>query len=204
MEIFYIASQQVAGPKFGACNLIVEEDVASAFSEIGSGDSALHSYRMTGYPFILTYRSGYPVGHYNGDRSVASLVDFAQTLACSAGYYEPVGLSAGVQVESPLVMPPYDPYGRGKKNPARTSSVQFRSDQPIRGYDPNLGGPVYEGSPEARAATKRLEEAEAQRASRGGSLFPTYDVGSTAAEVERPVIAEPRGPSSAAEAERRV
>lgn len=179
IEIFLLVAQQVAGVKFAACNLIVEKDVAGAFMELGSKPGPSAQFSPRGYPFILAYRGGYPIAYYNGTRSVEDITSWVLTRAREPGYYEPKMLAASMQVEAPYVIPPYDPYGvdrTGKANPERTNSLEYSGGKPIRGYNPNLGGPVYEGSPEAAKAAETLREAEARRASQGGVLYPFSDV----------------------------
>lgn len=177
MEIFLVAAEQAAGPEFASCNLIAEKDVARAFVEIESDGHPFYWARSRGYPFILAYRKGWPTAFYNGDRSVGALVDFAQTKACESSYFERNQLAAGVQSESNLEMPPIDPYGYDpKKNPERKSSLYYRTDSPIRGYNPEFG--VFPpGSPAGERASETLRAAEASRDQRGGVLYPTADTG---------------------------
>lgn len=195
IEIFLLVVQQVAGVKFAACNLILERDVATAFMELGSKPGPSAQFSPRGYPFILAYRGGYPIAYYNGDRSVESITSWILTRARDPGYYEPRMLAASMQVEAPYVMPPYDPYGvdkTGKFNPTRMTSLDFDGGKPIRGYNPNLGGVVYEASPEAIKATEVLREAETKRASQGGVLYPISDVSKEASKkAPSPKVAQP-------------
>lgn len=188
MRIFGLAASQAPGIVFASANLMAEKEIAKAFIEIGTTSHPFHWARMKGYPFILVYRGGYPAAFYNSDRSVPAIVDWAMTTACSSSYYEREQLAAGVQAEATYQMPPFDPYGiDSRNNPLRTSSIQFRTDAPIRGYDPNL--PVtYVGSPEAAAETAQLRAAEAARQQRGGVLFPSSvpGPGGTSAPLPRP------------------
>lgn len=174
MRIFGSAAVQSPSVKFGACNILYEKEVASAFTQVGTTRGPLDWVAMRGYPFILAYQGGYPVGFYNGPREVQALLDFALTTACRSTYSERVQLAAGVQAEANYQIPPYDPYGvdpKGKANPELTRSSQFKAGDAIRGYDPNLGV-AYSGSPQAVEAARLLTEAEEERAKRGGVLFP--------------------------------
>jgi len=201
MRIFLIAARQSAGIVFGACNLISEREVARAFVDIGNGAHPFHWARLQGYPFIMVYRKGYPAAFYNGDRSVSAILNWSQTMACKDSYFERTQLAAGVQAEATYQMPPYDPYGhdpRGRDNPLLSDSSQFRTDAPIRGYDPNL--PItYESSAEATRVAERLRAAEAARAQRGGVLFPSTGITpapGTAEALPRPegTVPQPEAP----------
>lgn len=194
IEIFLLVAQQVAGVKFGACNLVAEKEVAGAFMELGSKPGPLAQFSPKGYPFILAYQDGYPKAYCNGVRSVEDITSWILTRARDPGYYEPKMLAGSMQVEAPYVMPPYDPYGvdkTGKFNPKRLTSLDYSGGKPVRGYNPNLGGPVYEGSPEAIKAAETLRQAETKRASQGGVLYPFSD-------TLAPKVAQPAGPASPA------
>jgi hypothetical protein len=134
MRIFSLVSQQAAGPMFGACNLLREKEVSLAFTNIKAmGSHPFHWASMRGYPFILTYRDGWPVAFYNGDRSVTAILDWTMTLACQANYYERFQAAGGVGTTSKLEMQgtPAYPSADGKL-PTRTESTQYKTTQPIR------------------------------------------------------------------------
>lgn len=165
VKIFAIVAQQVVGPIFGACNLFVERKVAEFFTKLRSdGSHPLHWSGIRGYPFILVYRSGWPVAFYNGDRSVQAISDFSLTLACQANYLEPIQEAGGIQVEANYEMGPDRPYQNLPSEPERirTVSSQYINSQPIRGYDPNLPVTVT-GSAQAAQEASQSGMEQAQR-----------------------------------------
>src|SRR5579872_1467632 len=105
VQIWATVAQQVAGPVFAACNLLVERGVASALTRLkADGSNPLHWASFRGFPFILVYRGGWPVAFYNGPRETQALIDYALTLACQASYYEPIQEAGGMQAEGSLSM----------------------------------------------------------------------------------------------------
>jgi hypothetical protein len=134
-KIWALVAQQVAGPRFGAINMLSERKVAEAFTRIKSdGSNPLHWASLRQYPFILVYRNRWPVAVYNGVRNVQDLIDYSLTLACQAGYYEPLQTGGGMQVDPDrnITMSKYsgfDLQGLG------VSSVNFQNS--IRNFDPN-------------------------------------------------------------------
>lgn len=136
-RIWSLVAQQTAGPVLAATNIIADPKIAQAMTEIrGMGSHPYHWAAMKGYPFILTYRSGYPVAFYNGERSVQALTDWAMSLACQANYYERYDLSAGVRIDNTneFKMPSPQQYpSNDNSNPVRTQSNQFTTATALRG-----------------------------------------------------------------------
>lgn len=187
-NIWALAAQQVAGPVFAAINMLSERKVAEAFTRLKSdGNSPLHWASLRQYPFIMVYRRGWPVAIYNGPREVQSLIDYALTLACQAGYYEILQVGGGMQAEGRIEMGPYGVYTDlpGQPPVVRTESLQFNAGQPIRGFNPNIPI-VITGSPEAAQATAivNAEEARQRAAAAGG-------VATSLTETEEAVPAPP-------------
>ncbi len=174
--IVALVSQQVVGPVFATCNLYTETEVANAFAELRMhGSHPLHWAAVKGAPFILAYRMGFPTAFYNGDLSVQALADWSISLACKADYYEHLNLSVGVQVEAP--------YQTGKPNQRYTteaaptlinargpSSMDFRTERSIRGYNPRLPLALQD-SELAKKEKKIVEDVEAGR--RTGPATPS-------------------------------
>lgn len=164
-NVWALAAQQVAGPVFAAINLLSERKVAEAFTRLKSdGSNPLHWASLRQYPFILVYRSGWPVAIYNGAREVQAIIDYALTLACQAGYYEPLQVGGSMQAEGRIEMGPYDIYTNlsGQPPRVRTESTQYNAENPIRGFNPNIPV-VITGSPEAAQATSAIQAEEARR-----------------------------------------
>jgi hypothetical protein len=138
---------------------MVAKGTAKALATIkSSGNHPLHWAGIRGYPFILTYRGGYPAAFYNGDRSVSAILDWCMTLACEANYYERYNLAGGVQAEAAFQMSPVARYpGRGNENPVRTESSQYSTSSPIRGYNSQMGI-TYQGTDAAAQETAELRD----------------------------------------------
>lgn len=141
-DIWALAAQQIAGPIFAAINMLSERRVAEAFTRLKSdGSHPLHWASLRQYPFIMVYRGRWPVAVYNGPREVQAIIDYALTLACEAGYYEIIQLGGSMQSDSRAEMGPYDVYTNipGQPDKIRKESLQYTADNPIRGFNPNIG-----------------------------------------------------------------
>lgn len=194
-NIWAVVAQQTAGPVFAAVNMLSERKVAEAFTRLKSdGSNPLHWAALRQYPYILVYRKKWPVAVYNGPREVQALIDYSLTLACEAGYYEPMQYGGSMQSESRIEMGPYDPYINIPNSPPRIrkDSLEYNAEQPIRGFNPNIPI-VITGSTGARTATGeiRSEEIRQQQAEQqgvAGSLTETAE----AAPTINPIIGEPK------------
>lgn len=175
-EIWSIAAQQIAGPIFAACNLLVERKVAEAFTKLNTENTALHWAALKSLPFILVYQNGWPVAFYNGERAVQPIIDYALTLACNGGYREEIQIAGGITVKEDYEMGGYYQY-----SPARSTSSQYTTTAPIRRFNENIPV-VLVGSP-----------AEQQLASSTSPLPspPTFPPGSV---PEGEVVATPVSP----------
>jgi len=161
-DIWAIVAQQTAGPVFAAINMLSERRVAEAFTRVKSdGSNPLHWAALRQYPYILVYRKHWPVAVYNGPREVQALIDYALTLACEAGYYEPMQIGGSMQGEARIEMGPYEPYTNIPNTPPRVrkDSLEYNAEQPIRGFNPNIPI-VITGSSEARTATGEIRSEE--------------------------------------------
>ena len=117
-NILALVAQQVAGPI-----LSTEHKVAEAFIRLKSdGSHPLHWTSLRQYPFIMTYRKGWPVAIYNGPRKVQALIDYALTLACEAGYYEIVQAEDTNILDNPFIV--------------RRELLQYTNETPIRKFNP--------------------------------------------------------------------
>jgi hypothetical protein len=164
-NIWALAAQQTAGPVFAAINMLQHKKVANAFTRLASdGSNPLHWASLRQYPFILVYRKRWPVAVYNGAREVGAIVDYAMTLACKAGYYEILQVGGSMQSESRIEMGPYQPYTNipGQKPTERTESIQYTSEEPIRGFNPTIPVEVT-GSAQAQQATGEIRAEEQQQ-----------------------------------------
>ncbi len=142
-NIWGLAAQQTAGPIFAAVNMLNERKVAEAFTKLKSdGNNTLQWAALRQYPFILVYRNGNPVAIYNGEREVQAIIDFALTLACKAGYYEIVQVGGSMEAENRVGMNHYGQYVNLNNQPetVRTSSIQYNSDNIIRGFNVDSTG----------------------------------------------------------------
>jgi hypothetical protein len=140
-DIWALVAQQVAGPVFGAINMLSERKVAEAFTRLKSdGSNPLHWAALRQYPFVLVYRKRWPVAVYNGPREVQALIDYSLTLACEAGYYETLQIGGSMQGEKRIEMGPYQPYTNIPGSPPiiRKSSIEYNAENSIRGFNPNI------------------------------------------------------------------
>jgi hypothetical protein len=119
----------------------------------------------------MVYRKRWPVAVYNGPREVQALIDYSLTLACEAGYYEPLQTGGSMQGENRVEMGPYGVYANIPGNPPRVrlNSLEYNSSEPIRGFNPNIPV-VATGSSAASQATNviRSEESQQQQAASQG------------------------------------
>lgn len=171
-NIWALVAQQIAGPIFAAINMLSERKVAEAFTRLKTdGSNPLHWASLRQYPFIVVYRRKWPVAIYNGPRSVQAIIDYALTLACEAGYYEILQTGGSMQSESRLEMGPDNVYTNIPGSPPiiRKESLQYNSEQPIRGFNPNIPL-VVTGSNNAKTETNviRNEEKQQQQAATEG------------------------------------
>lgn len=188
--IWALVARQVAGPVFGAVNMLSERRIAEAMTRLKTvGSHPLHWASLRQYPFILVYRNKWPVAVYNGPREVQALIDYALTLACEAGYYETKQLGGSMQAEGRYEMGPYQPYTNIQGQPARVRdlSVQYNAEEPIRGFNPSIPV-VATGGAESKRATGIIQQEETvqETAARQGiatSLTENVETGARPASV---------------------
>lgn len=133
-KIFSLSAQRVHGPQMAACNIELSQGVARAFTEVASnGGHPYHWAGLKGYPFILVYRAGVPVGVYSGDSAVEPFVDYCVSLACRYDYFEREILRSGVHVEKNYQMGPSGFYP-SEENKLRTKSYEYTNGVSIRNY----------------------------------------------------------------------
>nr|QBK90755.1 MAG: thioredoxin-like protein [Pithovirus LCPAC201] len=152
-QIWATAAKSVIGTIFAAANLKSNQKLAQAFVKIGESPTPYRNFRMQGYPFILAYQRGFPVGFYNGERDVQAIVDWSLTLACKPDYYESRQLAASAHVDISFEMGGINEYQR------RTDSLQYTAGNPVRRYDPRTGI-VITGSRGASVAARQQQAGE--------------------------------------------
>ncbi len=131
-EIWSQVAQIAPGPTYSAVNMIIYPKIAHAFSQIGTINTSLRPFELKGYPFIISYQNGWPIAFFNGERSVGTLSDWSLTLACRPGYFEPIQLAGGLQINSDFQMGGWKEY-----TPPRIDSLQYTISNPIRQFDKN-------------------------------------------------------------------
>jgi hypothetical protein len=137
-NIWASAAQQIAGPVFAAINMLNERRVAESFTRLKSdGSHPLHWAALKQFPFIMVYRKRWPVAVYNGPREVQSLIDYALTLACEAGYYETLQVGGSMQADKRVEMGGYKPYSAATNN-VRKQSLEYKPDDTVRGFNPDV------------------------------------------------------------------
>lgn len=153
-KIWATAASQVAGPNFAACNLITERRVAEAFNSLaGDSNHPLSWAALRQLPFIVVYRKGWPQAFYNGERVVASIIDYSLTLACNSDYTEKVQKFGSMEAENNLFMT-----GRNHFEP-RTDSTQFTDVNPVDRYNPTFPLATV-GSAQATAEAQKMAAAQ--------------------------------------------
>ena len=152
MQIWATAANLAAGPVFAGINISINDRVAQAFMQVRETPGPYRVFGLTGYPFILAYQGGHPVGYYNGERDVQAIADWALTLACRVDYFEPGQLAGAVSADIS-----YEMAGFTDLKP-RTNSTQFKAGEPMRQFDSSKGV-VRTGSQAAsQAATSQAAE----------------------------------------------
>lgn len=132
--VFALAANYALGPVFAHLNLARETRVAEAFSKIRNRPGVYQRFALVGYPHIIAYQAGEPVGFYNGDRDAQAIVNWSYELACKPGYVELEQLSRSAHLDQSIEMGPHT-----TQAPAYTSSTQFKAGQSLNGYDPRTG-----------------------------------------------------------------
>ncbi len=158
VEIWNIASQQVVGPVFASINLNKNKSLAQAFTNLNMENSSLHWAALKTMPFILVYQNRWPIGFYNGERTVQDLIDYALVLACKAEYHEPVNLFGGMVSSDNLMMKGVTQYGT-EQNKFKKTSLDFTGKENIRKYDPK-DKPVLAGTSIEKTETVEVEKKE--------------------------------------------
>ena len=88
-EVFATVAQQIAGPIFASVNVSKEKDIALAFTKVRSDiNHPLNWAGIREFPFILVYRSNWPVALYGGAKTVPELMNYALNMACRSDYFE--------------------------------------------------------------------------------------------------------------------
>jgi len=142
-KIWVDASSQTPGFIFGAVNLQTEKKIAENFAKLNSDPN--HPYNWAALrqtPFILVYRKGWPTAFYNGSRSTQAIIDYTMTLACRADYHEHEQKGWSLKAESNIEISGINRYETQKYGnitvPPRTTSENYTTTQPMRGYSTSL------------------------------------------------------------------
>lgn len=158
LQIWNAAGKQVVGPIFGKVDLDNNKSLARAFTNLNMKNTSLHWAALKTIPFILAYQNGWPIGFYNGERTVQDIIDYSLVLACKAEYHEPVNLYGGMVASENLMMQGLTQYGT-KENPFKKTSLDFTGKEDIRGYDKS-DKPVLTGSPVEKAESAEVQQKE--------------------------------------------
>ena len=159
LQIWNAAGKQVVGPIFGSINLNNNKLLAQAFTKLNMENSSLHWAALKTMPFILVYQNRWPIGFYNGERTVQDIIDYSLVLACKAEYHEPVNLYGGMVASNNLMMQGVTQYGI-QSNPFKKTSLDFTGKEDIRGYNQNdvpvLAGTQAESIEKQQVVQKEL------------------------------------------------
>jgi thioredoxin-like negative regulator of GroEL len=162
--VFAYAASSVVGPVFAHVDIEREREVAEAFMKLHNSPGASNKFTLEGYPTIIAYQNTQPVGFYNGARDAQAITDYAYTLACRPGYFEPEQLFKSVHLDQSIEM------GGSVQSPSYNSSLQFTAGAPLNRYDPQTGV-VVTGSQAALAAGQQ------EAAARAAAGVPTAGAG---------------------------
>jgi hypothetical protein len=140
VKIWADAAAQTPGFIFGAVHLELEKNIAKNFASLNTDPN--HPYywaALRQVPFILVYRRGWPSAFYNGQRATQPIIDYVMTLACRADYHEHEQNYYSLQAVSNIEMTGVNKFETQKYGsitiPPRTSSSNFKTSQPMRGYN---------------------------------------------------------------------
>lgn len=136
-QIWAQLASTLAGISFFAINCSVQDEIVAAFKETGSDvDHPLYPFRIEGIPQIMVYRGGWPQAYYNGELSYDALQNYALTLACKPGYYEPESDYVGVgrtlldaQGEYDLVVPDERVFGAQVPPTSRNYFIPINNEE---------------------------------------------------------------------------
>ncbi len=173
MQIWATAANLAAGPVFAGINMATNDRVAQAFMKVRETPGPYRLFGLTGYPFILAYQGGHPVGYYNGERDVQAIVDWSLQLACRIDYFEPGQLGGSVKADIS-----YEMAGINEIQP-RTESTEFKAGEPMRQFDGSRGL-VQTGS---AAASQAATAEAAERGALGQVTTAPIEAGETGAGV---------------------
>lgn len=128
IKIFTAAAQEAIGVTFGVVDARQENRIAASFVKIkGEGTHPYHWMNITGYPVVIGYRRGLPIGVYKKAFTKEDLLSYAMKQACTGGTYD----------ETPVPEPrPAVPSGADDTHmvPVRTPPVPSRTPAAGRGY----------------------------------------------------------------------
>ncbi len=166
-QIFQTAAVQAVGPIFAACNCSNEKRVAKAFLDLNMmEDHPLRWAALQQFPFIVTYRQGWPQAFYNGERVTSALVDYSLTLACRVDYKEKIQKTAGMDLNVDVAMGGVQNYG-----PRRVNSSQYGPTGPIREWASGMPT-IRVGAPDSALLSRVLSaNSSAAPASQGYEIM---------------------------------
>ena len=139
-----------SGTVMGECNIIINTNIGDAFMKIK--ENCNHPFfwaRLNQYPFILTYRGGWPQSFYNGNRDSQDILNYILMLACESCYMEKdqkfKGIDPGKILETSSANP---------TSPTPKTSTDFKG-QNYRGYNESTGV-VEKGSEEEKEKYEKI------------------------------------------------
>jgi hypothetical protein len=133
-KIWNDCASKGSGAKFGECNVVINKDIGEAFIKVKQDcNHPFNWVSVNQYPFILTYRGGWPQAFYNGNRTTNDILNYSLQLACKSCYTEKEQKFKGIEVDvnKEITLP-------NPKTPVLTTSTEFTNNN-YRGYDPTKG-----------------------------------------------------------------
>lgn len=119
-DVWTKLSTTVPGVVFMSCDLMMQESISTAFSEVSQNiNSPLSWLNLKKVPLILEYRGGYPQAAYNGVISESALISYVTNMVCSADHRDIKILPEPTPLPPPMVEEPeknVDGHVRKKKS----------------------------------------------------------------------------------------
>lgn len=99
LQIWLDVSSKNSGAVMGECNLNVNSKIQKAFLDIkGDCNHPFNWASIASYPFILTFRGGWPQAFYNGNRDSTNISNYILLEACTSCYTEKDDKFKGVTI----------------------------------------------------------------------------------------------------------
>lgn len=108
--VFMDAAGKAAGVIYAICDVLVNDEIARAFTRVSNEPNNPHHWVGSQFPFILIYRDGWPQAFYNGPLDPEALRAYSVNTAGQPDYHEyDNSLYQNNMVQTPTSLPPGAP-----------------------------------------------------------------------------------------------